>query len=193
MKMKRTLIAIAVVALLATSAHAAIEVWPFLDVADHSAIKVDGKETKEFRWPYEIIYQELTVCTIPVYMKVGMFVQVEDCANKKIVLEQVSCTDFDQITGGAIGNKGAGDYPCYWDCEDIRVRANFPVELGLKLNKGDMIPDSTAYFDGDNTVPDDGSWKDIKICVAAWKAQIYKAKPHDEVTVGSVEITVKPQ
>jgi hypothetical protein len=192
MKMKRTLIAIAVVALLATSVNAAITPWYFT-AGDHSAVKVDGKESKEFRWPYEIIYQELTVCTIPIKMKVGMYVQVKDCNNKKIILEQVSCTDFDQITGGAVGNKGAADYPCYWGCVDFDVRANFPVQLGLNLNKGDMIPDSTAYYEGDNTVPDDGEWKNVKVCVAAWKAKIYKAKPGDEVSVGSVDITVKPQ
>lgn len=191
--MKRTLIAIAVVALLATSVNGAITQWDFLNHGDTTAVKVDGKESKEFRWPYQIIYQELTVCNIPIKMKVGMFVQVKDCKKKKIVLEQVSCTDLDQVTGGKVGNKNASDYPCYWGCVDFDVRANFPVQLGLKLNKGDMIPDSTAYYDGDNTVPDDGNWKNIKVCVAAWKAQIYKAKPGDDVSVGSVDITVKPQ
>lgn len=190
--MKRTLIAIAVVALLATSVNAAITPYYFTS-GDHSAVKVDGKESKEFRWPYEIIYQELTVCNIPIKMKVGMYVQVIDCNKKKITLEQVSCTDFDQITGGKVGNKGAADYPCYWGCTTFDVRANFPVKMGLKLNKGDLIPDSTAYYDGDDTVPDDGNPKTLKVCVAAWKAKIYKAKPGDSVDVGSVDITVKPQ
>ena len=182
--MKRTLIAIAVVALLATSVHAAIEDPYYFTAGDHGAIKIDGKDNPTIRWPYKIVYDELVVCNIPIKMKVGMFVQVKDCKKKKIVLEQVNCEDI---------GKGASDYPCYLGCVDFDVRANFDVKLGSALHKsGDVIDSWSAYYDGGDTVPGDGDWHPIKLCVKAWKTAIYKAAPGDEVSVGSVDITVKP-
>jgi len=180
MKMiKRTLIAIAVVALLATSAHAALSEHYFPIGNDH-AVKVDGSE--KVRWPYE--YKALVVCNIPIKMHVGMYVQVKDCKKKKIVLQQVDCGDI---------GKGSGDYPCYLGCVSFDVRANFEVKMGSKLNKsGDTIKDWAAYYDGGDVVPGDGDYHTMKVCVKAWKTQIYKAAPGDEVSVGSIDITVKP-
>lgn len=176
---KRTLIAIAVVALLATSAHAALDVH-YLPFGDHHAVKVDGSEN--IRWPYE--YKSLVVCNIPIKMHVGMYVQVKECKKKKLVLEQVDCGDI---------GKGSGDYPCYLDCVDFDVRANFEVKMGTSLNKsGDVIKEWSAYYDGGDVVPGDGHYHNIKVCVKAWKTQIYSAAPGDEVTVGSLSITVKP-
>jgi len=183
MKMKRTLIAIAVVALLATTVNAAIEDPYYFSAGDHKAIKVDGSDKPTIRWPYKIVYDELVVCNIPIKMKVGMFVQVKDCKDKKIILEQVSCTDI---------GKGAADYPCYKGCVKFDVRANFNVKMGANLNKGDIIPDASAYYVGDTVIPDDGDWHEVELCVNAWKAKIYKAKPGDQVDAGSVDVTVKP-
>jgi hypothetical protein len=185
MKMKRTLIAIAVVALLATSVHAAIEDPYYFSGPDkQAAVKVDGKDTPTIRWPYKIVYDELVVCNIPIKMKVGMYVQVKDCKKKKIILEQVNCADI---------GKGDADYPCYLGCVEFEVRANFDVKLGHALKKdGDVIGDWSAYYDGGDTVPGDGDYHAIKLCVQAWKTAIYKAAPGDEVAVGSVDITVKP-
>jgi hypothetical protein len=185
MKMiKRTLIAMAVVALLATSLHAAIEDPYYFTSGDHSAVKVDGKDTPTIRWPYKIVYDELVVCNIPIKMKVGMYVQVKDCKKKKIILEQVSCSDIGQ---------GDDKYPCYLGCVEFEVRANFDVKLGSALHKdGDVIGDWSAYYDGGDTVPGDGDYHGVKLCVKAWSTAIYKAAPGDEVSVGSVDVTVKP-
>jgi hypothetical protein len=180
MKMiKRTLIAIAVVALLATSVHAAITEYYF-----PGAIKVDGSEKPEIRWPYEICYEALVVCNIPIKMKVGMYVQVKDCNKKKIVLVQVPCADISQK---------AGDFPCYLGCVNFDVRSNFDVKLGAKLIKeGDVINKWSAYYDGDDVVPGDGDYHTVKLCVKAWQTSIWKAAPGDTVHVGSVDVTVKP-
>jgi hypothetical protein len=186
MKMKRTLLAIAVVALLATWVRADIEDPYYFSTGNNRAVKVDGVDTPEIRWPYTIVYDELTVCNIPIKMKVGMYVQVKDCKNKKIILEQVNCAD--------IGKTGADDYPCYLGCVTFDVRANFDVKLGSKLNKtGDVIVNWSAYYDGGDTVTGDGDYHTVKLCVKAWGTAIYKAAPGDEVAVGSVDVTVKPQ
>jgi hypothetical protein len=180
MKMiKRTLIAIAVVALLATSAHAALSEHYF-PIGDSHAVKVDGSEN--VRWPYE--YKALTVCTIPIKMHVGMYVQVLDCKKKKIVLQQVDCGDIGQ---------GSDKYPCYLGCVSFSVRANFEVKMGQSLEKvGDVIKDWDCYYDGGDVVPGDGDYHEVKVCVKAWNTAIYEAAPGDEVDVGKIHITVKP-
>jgi hypothetical protein len=184
MKMvKRTLIAIAVVGLLATTVNAALTEW-YLGPSDKSyAVKVDGKETPTFRWPYTISYKALTICTIPIKMQVGMYVQVKECKDKKIVLTQVDCGDI---------GKGTGDFPCYLGCVNLDVRANFEVKMGFNLHKGDLIPNADAYYEGDSVVPGDGDYHPVKLCVKAWKAVIWKAAPGDEVDAGTIDVTVKP-
>jgi hypothetical protein len=185
MKMiKRTLIAIAVVALLATSAHAAITEHYF-PIGDNHALKVDGKETVDFRWPYTISYTALKVCNIPIYMQVGMYVQVLDCKNKKILLTQVPCTDLQ--------DRSDDDFPCYNGCVKFSVRANFEVQLGADLNMSDIITESRAYYVGDDWIPNDGEYKEVELCVDAWQTKLWKATPGDEIEVGSVDITVKPK
>ena len=185
---KRTLIAIAVAALLVSSAQAALDIVP-LPFGDSHAIKVDGSDN--VRWPWE--YKALDVCVIPIKMQVGMYVQVIDCKKKKIVLKQVDCTDMSGVTEGAVGNKADTDYPCYHGCTDFNVRANFEVKMGTSLEKvGDTIDSWSAYYKGGDVVPGDGEFHNIKVCVAAWKSKIYKAAPGDEVDVGKLHITVKP-
>jgi hypothetical protein len=192
MKMiKRTLMAIAVVALLASSVYAAIsdDSIYYLQFDKSFAVKVDGVDQPTIRWPYTISYNALTVCTIPVKMHVGMYVQIENCTDKKIILEQVNCSTI---------GKGNGDFPCYVGCVDLNVRANFNVKMGSSLHTdGNMIKgnggDWSAYYDnGVDTVAGDGDYHGVKLCVKAWKSQILKATPGDEVTVGTVDVTVKP-
>jgi len=180
--MKRTLIVIAVVAALATSAQA-LGPDPHTGTLEgkFQSIKVNIQKL-EIGWPFE--YKALDLCVIPVYMHVGYFVQVEECNKRKIVLVQVECADI---------GKGGGDWPCYKDCEKLKIRANFEVKLGLKKAKvGDIIKDWSAYFNGSDTVDASGNWNEIEVCVDAWKAQLFKHAPGTEVKVGEVTVTVKP-
>ena len=177
---KRTLIAIAVVALLATSVQA-LGPDPHTGGGNSPAIKVNI-QSMDIGWPFE--YKALDLCVIPVYMHVGFFVQVEKCNERKIKLVQVECADI---------GKGGGDWPCYKDCEKVKIRANFEVKLGLKKSKiGGVLKDWSAYFSGSDTVDASGNWNEIEICVDAWKAEIYKNAPGKEIKVGEVTITVKP-
>ena len=186
--LKRTLIAVAVVALLATSAQA---LGPDPDtgkMGDHTGIKVDPIKMNVI-WPFE--YKALDLCVIPVKMKVGVFVQVEKCYDRKIVLNQVECGD--------IGKNSSGDWPCYLGCETIKVRANIDVKLGLnKAKVGNVIDAWDAYFTDGNTVAGGAGWVSHEICVKAWKAQLFRgeigqaAMAGDVVDVGTVTVTVKP-
>jgi hypothetical protein len=181
MKMvKRTLIAIALVAFLASTAPAAIEVYYWGAIDKDTGVKVDGNE--KIYWPYE--YKALDVCEMPVKMEIGMYVEVQDCTDKKIVLKQVDCGDI---------GKGGGDFPCYLGCADFAVRANFDVKMGTRLEKvGSVIKDWEAYYDGGDVVPGDGADHTVKVCVKAWKAQLWSGTPGEEVTVGKLFITAKP-
>ena len=186
---KRTLIAIAVVALLATSAHAALTEHYF-PIGDHHAVKVDGEE--KVRWPYE--YKALTVCTIPIKMHVGMYVQVFECKKKKLILKQVDCGDLNDLTDGKV-SKGSGDYPCYNACVKFKVRANFEVKMGTSLEETgdiDVIDGWKGYYKGGDVVPGDGEYHEVQACVAAWKARIWKIESGNEKSIGNLHITVKP-
>ena len=181
---KRTLIAIALVAFLASTAPADIEVfyWGPMsggDLNKESGVKVDGNE-KVF-WPYE--YKKLDICSMPILMEIGMYVDVQDCKDKKIILKQVDCAEI---------SKASNDFPCYLDCETINVRANFDVKLGTRIEKTTVLKDAEGFFDGGDVVPGDGSYHAMKVCVRAWDARLYNGSYGSEVEVGTLYITAKP-
>jgi hypothetical protein len=184
--LKRTLIAVAVIGMLATSVQAAGP-DPTLDTAGNErGFKIDPVKMNVF-WPYE--YKALDLCTIPVRLEIGILVQVNKCPERKINLKQVDCAEI---------GKGGGDFPCYHDCEDVQIRTNFPIKLGLSKSKvGNVLKDWSAYFDGDDFVdPTGSSWKTITVCVDAWNTQLFNhdasGQAGDWVHVGNVTITVKP-
>ncbi len=167
---KKCLIAIALLAFLATTVQAgdnAENPWKFDD-----------------HWPW--VYLELEICQIPVYMDVGMYVDLKDCGKKEIILKQVTCP-------------AGRNFPCYKGCVNFDIRANFEVKLGTKLYKlGPVIknweakiylPDESAE---DYIIPGDGNYHTRRVCVEAWEAQIWTNAPGDKVLVGEVAITVKP-
>jgi hypothetical protein len=195
MKMvKRTLIAIALVAFLASTAPADIEVyyWGFdpstgsvPGIDKDTGVKVDGNE--KVYWPYE--YKKLPICAMPVLMEIGMYVEVQDCKDKKIKLKQVDCGDI---------GKGGGDFPCYVDCESIAVTANFDVEMDGYLEKNDLgskvIDKWEVFYDGGNIVPGDGSNHTVNVCVRAWHAFLWKSAGvyGEEIQVGTLYVTARP-
>jgi hypothetical protein len=186
MKMvKRTLIAIALVAFLASTAPADIEVfyWGPMsggDLNKESGVKVDGNE--KVYWPYE--YKELDICSMPILMEIGMYVDVKDCKDREIILKQVDCAEI---------GKSANDFPCYLDCETINVRANFDVKLGTRIVKnGSVLKDAEGFYDGSDVVPGDGGYHAMSVCVRAWDARLYQGTYGSEVNVGTLYVTAKP-
>jgi hypothetical protein len=168
MKMvKKCIIALAVVALMVTVVRAGDPV-----------IKRDGD------WPWT--YKALDLCKFPVYMDVGHFVQLKECHKREIVLKQVDCESI---------GKGGGDFPCYTDCEDIEVRANFPAIFGASLSKiGGILTDTSVYWKDDiNQISGSADYEKLTVCMDAWKAEIWKAaSPSDKLKVGEITINVKP-
>jgi len=182
---KKSIITIALMCMLATVSYGQ-DTWGVT-----GQVKVDGL------WPATITidYTPIEICRIPIWIKVGMFIEIENCSSKKIVLKQVNCP-------------GGQSFPCYKGCVTIKVRANFEAKLSLKLYRiGDIIAgggwggDSwKAYFTNDGgatqnstfIVSGDGNWNQVDICVEAWNANIYGASPNTEVQAGEVAILAVP-
>jgi hypothetical protein len=173
MKMvKRTLIAIAVVALVACAVQAAGPDPHFFPEGgtDDIAIKVNNEDIT-IGWPYE--YKAITICTVPVFLNVGYYVEIDDCDGRKIEMQQVDCGDI---------GKGSGDWPCYYDCETIKIRSNFEVKLGTSLTKiGSVIDSWEAYYDGGDVVGPVTSFTSRTVCVKAWKAKLLNSEPGKKV------------
>jgi hypothetical protein len=187
MKMiKKTMIAVAAMAFLASAipAFAAISVWQFTDEqSDDLALKVDGKET--VRWPFD--YKFLEICRIPIKMKVGMFIRVKDCDDKKITLVQKDCED-------QVINKDADDWPCYFGCVEVDISANFEAELDTKLYANedveDAVDDWSASIDPKTIMP--GEKTSVEICVKAWKVKLEDIDYGDSISIGEVAILARP-
>jgi hypothetical protein len=187
MKMvKRTLIAIALVAFLASTAPADIEVYYWGPMSGgelnkESGVKSDGHE-KVF-WPYE--YKELDICAMPLLMEIGMYVDVKDCKDREVILKQVDCAEID---------KQAKNFPCYLGCEEITVRANFDVKLGTRITEtsDNVLDEKEGFFDGSDVIVGDGSYHSATVCVRAWDTDIYNGSYGEEVQVGTLYVTAKP-
>lgn len=192
---KKSIIAIAMLSMLATVSYAAEIGGPVWDPNGYKsgAIKVDGD------WPatITITYTAVPVCKIPIYIKVGMFIEITNCSDRKIVLKQQTCPS-------------GQSFPCYKGCTDIKVRANFLATLRLQLSKidGSIIKVNPyypfndlwkAYFKvGDNTATSwdytgVGTEQTVTVCVEAWDVNIYAATPGcDNVALGHVYVTAVP-
>ena len=156
---------------------------------------------------------ELDICTMPVFMSpdafaqfedydtneivleqdnyddsiqssTGLYIEMDNCDEKMVVLKQVDCADI---------GKGTRDYPCHYGCEMFKLRANFEVKLRVKLQKeGDIIESWSAYYDGGDIVPGDGNYHLIRVCLKSWKTKIENIPPDEQIQVGTLTITAKP-
>jgi hypothetical protein len=93
---------------------------------------------------------------------------------------------------------------CYISCIDVRARANFDAEFGLRIDEVDPeftnwdvykvdreFMDWDAYFDGGNQIPGDGNWHTLSICVVASNPTRFLKGPDPGPLVSRVTITVR--
>ena len=176
---KKCLIAIAVVALLVTTVQ-----------AGSPSLKKEGT------WPWTKIYDSVNICTFNVKLEVGHYVQLKNCTGdhkREMKLEQVECS--------SIGKSNSGDFPCYEDCVDLEVRANFPATFGASFDRhaGDVTiiggDKYSLWWDADrDTIVGDGSWEDLKLCMKAWDVELWNSEQISGwAKVGTITISVKPQ
>lgn len=189
---KKCLIAIAVVALLATTVQA-------ID-SPGGSIKQDA-QTEGGGWPWTQtkVYDTFDICTFDVILEVGHYVQILNCDDLEMKLIQVSCD--------AIG-KDDDDFPCYGDidetdtpgpaCVTVTARANFDAIFGANFDGSagdvDIIGGSSVGFVGGDEIPGDGNNHDLKLCMAAWSVELWNSGgTSGTVKVGEITITVKPK
>jgi len=168
----------------------------------------EGMLKTDYEWPviphttYEVPVVDL--CTLDIRIHVGWYIEIEGC-NNTITLNQVSC--------GELRHSG-GSFPCYADCTQIKIKANFDALLDLELAKvgsyTDVINGNNwqAYFskndiDGtswDPTATSDtyefdtsvGEEQYVWICVEAWDANVWNLPADATEKIGEVTITVRP-
>ena len=138
--------------------------------------KAEDVETKT----KEKCYNPIDICTFPVSMEVGHYIQLKECHKRKIELKQVTCK--------SIGRDNS-DFPCYKGSDVIEVRANFPAILNASLHKSGggegLLKDFKLYWENDvNTIQGNGDWEELKLCLETWNVEIWKSGG----TVGTVEI-----
>lgn len=173
MKMvKKCLLAIAVVALLAATVQAG------------NPMKFEGT------WPWTKTYESIGICTLPVILEVGHYVQVKDCGADwfQIKLEQVVCD--------TMGKNNADDFPCYIGCLDFQARANFVATFGADFTGSDptIITEKSVYYEGSSDIGPGGGWEDLKLCMKAWQVALWgSGQTSGTLKVGTITITVKPQ
>ncbi len=132
----------------------------------------------------DVTYEAMDICTFPVSMEVGHYVQLKECNKHKIELKQVKC-------------KSGRDFPCYEDCVTIKIRANYPAILSASLNKSggdvDILKEMNLYWeDGVNTIQGDtGDCEEFKLCLEAWDVDLWKLTV-STVKVGEITIYVRP-
>lgn len=209
---KRTLIAFALVALMASivSARSAVDTFGLDDSyktdfgafdpnsfppfgiygfdkgqSDDFSVKVDGKKT--VRWPFQ--YEWLTICKIKLQMEIGMFIRVKDCDKAEVILEQVDCTDI---------GRDDDEWPCYEGCLDdpskLEITSNFDAELRAKLDvDGDVLRDNRVKGFVEPDKIQAGNATKVEVCVQAWEVRIERGDPGDKEDVGFVLLQARPQ
>ena len=149
--MKKALFAVAAVALLAVVAQAG--------------------EIKIHTWPCTLTPLEIT--QIPVYLKVGYFVQIVDQDKLKITLGQESIHSY---TG----------------CVTMTVRTNTPIQLSASITKTGAVPgDYWTSITGGGNLPAQGSYP-VEVCAGVNNADLAVAAGGSTPEVARVTIKVVP-
>jgi len=126
-------------------------------------------------WPCEFKW-EILCDKIKVYMHVGYYVKIKNCADETITLSQ------DKISE-------------YSGCTTIQFQSNFEFEFKVTIEATGEVPGTyKVNIDGDSVVPANMGvgWEDRKICVKVTKAKIYAADPNKKLHVATVTVWVRP-
>jgi hypothetical protein len=165
MKMvKKSIIALAVVALMVTVAQ-----------ADDPSIKRDGD------WPWT--YKAIDLCVMPVYMDVGHYVQMKECHKREVKVKQIDCPSGREFPcySGCEEFEVRANFPAIFGGDLENLHAVIKEKEVWWKDDDNQISGST------------GDWEKLEVCVDFWETEIWKAsQPDDELKVADLHITVKP-
>ena len=164
-----------------------------------ATLQADTAQYKGHPWPWPIEWKEIVVCTFPVFMEIGYWIEIKDCQDLELILKQVPCEE--------LKGKSTDKWPCYEGCEKIKVRSNFEANLDLDLeNKNDIIDDSSDKLFWEDILPkvdDDiqvgptgGDWVELTICLDIYDTELWEAdvpsRAGEKSKVADIEIKVEP-
>jgi len=194
---KKSLIAILLIGMLASVSIAADGVDGEYKTDDGWGVNVP--QDPVFTW------DEVTLCCIPIYIDVGMYVGIEDCPDRIVMYQsKIECGDFLWSN-----TSGQSTFPCYRGCAQFVVRSNFEAVLDTELTESSMnfISDHywgptrydhwNAFFAKKTTatgsdkalkgnadctnqytiLPPLGQANELQICVEAWNVNIWNGDP----------------
>ena len=120
-------------------------------------------------------YAPERICSIPVIMDVGMYVEILDIQNLSIKLQQVG---FDTYEG----------------CTEIKIKSNFDLTILCKIKPTGIVPGNYSCWIDNPKVPIDLSENVAvrNVCAKAEKVKILYTAPGSDVHVADVTITVIP-
>jgi len=154
-----------------------LSVVVLLTVLGMAVVPATAGELKRYDWPCEFKFVDL--CDIPVYMNVGLYVEILDQHMLKILLEQ---EDIDTYSG----------------CVTIDIKSNFDLILGcyteLKEAGLEMGGKMSCEIKPDTFVPKTlcNTVAEREVCVKYDKVKITHHDYGKDVLVGNVIIQVKP-
>jgi len=102
-----------------------LSVTVMLTVLGIAIVPATAGEIKSYTWPCE--FKSLDLCDIPVYMDVGLYVEILDQHGLKIELEQ---EDFDTYSGSCM----------------IQIKSNFDIILGCYVVGNENADLMQGYF-----------------------------------------------
>jgi hypothetical protein len=145
-------------------------------------------------------------------LEVGYYVQIFNCGDLEIKLNQVDCESMASAGGKeAVADEDVDTFPCYTGCvwDDERelpgflTRANFDAVFGANFDATnrdpaeDMIGDryDFKWADDINYIVGDGGDHELKLCMDAWGVELWNSGQGNTATavkVGELTIVVKP-
>ncbi|UCG58105.1 MAG: hypothetical protein JSU70_01095 [Phycisphaerales bacterium] len=154
--LKKSLVALAVVAIMATSLQAG--------------------HVKKYDWPGHWVWDCVEITRIPVYMKIGMYIEILDQDKLEIIMKQDAWRE-------------------YSGCVTIKIKTNFKAELSCSFNNQGAPPgEYSCKIEGgacvEPTLSD--TVAERKVCVYGKKVHIVHAAPNNKLKIGEAVVCVKP-
>ncbi|UCG58452.1 MAG: hypothetical protein JSU70_02885 [Phycisphaerales bacterium] len=153
--LKKSLVAVALVAILGAS--------------------VQAGHVKMYKWPGHWIWDCVDLAEIPVYMKIGMYIEILDQDSLRIIMQQDA---WRQYSG----------------CVTIRIKCNFDAVLSCRFESNGAIPGDYSCSINEEKVPAtlSDTVAEREVCVYGEKVAIVHAMPQKKLRVGTAIISVKP-
>lgn len=139
------------------------------------ATSLQAGHVKMYDWPGHWVWDCVDLAEIPVYMKIGMYIEILDQDKLEIIMLQQAWREY----------KG---------CVTIKIKTNFKAELSCSFVSNGAIPgEYSCKISGGCVEPTlSDTVAEREVCVEGKKVHIVHAAPNNKLRVGTAKICVKP-